>query len=160
MRRFLLMIPVLLAALGFACAQHLPPPSRDLPQEQTQVVEQHWPDGRLKLREHVLRLEDGTLVDHGRFERWHDNGVKEYEAVFVLGKKEGTAIHYHANGRMWTRREYRNGKRHGSSISWDSRGAKVKEEEWADGQPHGTWTVWEDGRIKWRHTFERGKPAP
>ena len=31
--------------------------------------------------------EDGTSVDNGAFERWYDNGAKEYEAVFSDGKK-------------------------------------------------------------------------
>ena len=126
---------------------------------QTKLVEEHWPDGRLQLRKHVLVLEDGRSVDHGKFERWHDNGEKEYEAVFVLGRKEGTTIRYHRNGRKSNQQEYRKGERHGRSVSWNEAGEKVKEENWYEGKPHGTWTIWEDGKVKWSHTYEHGVPA-
>lgn len=133
-----------------------PPPSTTA----AEVVEEQWPNGQLRLRNHVLRGDDGALVNHGSYERWHDNGEKEYEAVFVHGKKEGVEVHYHKNGRKWTQREFRNGKRHGPSLTWDESGELVKEENWADGKPHGAWTVWKHGEVEWRHTYEHGDPAP
>ena len=123
-----------------------------------EVVEEHWPDGGLMLRKQVLRQPDGTRVDHGTFERWHKNGQREYEAVFVYGKKEGTTVRYHQNGRKSSQQEYRDGRRHGLSVSWDAAGEKVKEENWADGRPHGSWTIWKDGHVQWRHTYEHGVP--
>jgi antitoxin component YwqK of YwqJK toxin-antitoxin module len=128
------------------------------PVENVETVEEFWPNGQLRLRKQVLRLEDGSVVDHGRFERWHDNGKKEYEAVFVQGKKEGTTVRYHKNGRKATEQEYRNGKRDGRSVTWNDAGAMVKEEHWKDGKPHGTWTVWDDGKVKWSHTYDDDKP--
>ena len=150
----------LLPALAFGCAPHAQPTPAAQPTSRVEVVEEHWPDGQIMLRKHVLRQQDGTLVDHGSFQRWHVNGAKEYEIIFVLGEKDGTEIRYHRNGQAWTRCEYSNGKRNGASITWDDSGAMVKEEGWADGQPHGTWTVWEGGRVKWSNTFEHGYPAP
>ena len=127
---------------------------------ETQIVEEHWPNGQLRLRKHVLTNEDGTTVDHGLYERWHDNGQKEYEVAYDHGKKEGTETRYHKNGAKWTQREFRDGKRNGPSTTWDESGEKVKEENWADGKPHGVWTVWKHGEIEWRHTFDHGVPAP
>jgi antitoxin component YwqK of YwqJK toxin-antitoxin module len=124
----------------------------------TEVVEEYWPDGQLRLRKEVLRLEDGSYVDHGSFERWHSNGKKEYEAFFVRGKKEGTTIRYHKNGQKASEQEYKNGKRHGRCRSWNEAGALVKEENWKNGMPHGTWTIWEKGEVKWSHTYDHGKP--
>ena len=126
---------------------------------QSTPVEEHWPNGQLRLRKHVLVLEDGSSVDHGIFERWHDNGNKEYEAVFVMGKKQGTTIRYHRNGRKATQQEYLKGQRHGRSESWNETGVKVKEENWYEGKPHGTWTIWQDGKVKWSHTYEHGLPG-
>ena len=103
-------------------------------------------------------IEGGTVVDHGRFERWHDNGKMEYEAVFVNGKKEGTTVRYHKNGRKATEQEYKDGRRHGRCLSWNESGALVKEENWAEGKPHGTWIVWQDGKVKWSHTYDHGRP--
>jgi antitoxin component YwqK of YwqJK toxin-antitoxin module len=155
-----LTIFVLLPVFVAGCGRHAGPVSVAPSASHVEVVEEYWPNGGLKLRKHVLRREDGTRVDHGSFERWHTNGIKEYEVVFVLGEKDGTEFRYHRNGRVWTRCEYRDGKRNGSSITWDDSGAMVKQEEWADGQPHGTWIVWEDGSVKWSNTFEHGDPAP
>jgi antitoxin component YwqK of YwqJK toxin-antitoxin module len=126
--------------------------------DKLELVEEHWPNGQLRLRKQVLHREDGSVVDHGSFKRWHDNGKKEYEAVFVEGKKEGTTIRYHKNGRKAAQQEYRNGKRHGRCVNWDGSGRMVKEENWAEGKPHGTWTVWQDGKVKWSHTYDHGKP--
>jgi antitoxin component YwqK of YwqJK toxin-antitoxin module len=129
-----------------------------LPVEDVETVEEYWPNGQLRLRKQLLRLEDGTVVEHGTFERWHDNGKKEYEAVFVQGRKEGTTIRYHKNGRKATEQEYSNGKRHGHSITWNDSGAMVKQEQWENGEPHGTWTIWDGGEVKWSHTYDHGTP--
>jgi antitoxin component YwqK of YwqJK toxin-antitoxin module len=126
---------------------------------QATLVEEHWPDGQLRLRKQVLVQEDGTTVDHGSFERWHDNGNKEYEATFVLGKKEGTTIRYHRNGQKATQQEYLKGERHGPSTSWNDAGVKVKAENWFEGKPHGTWTIWKNGEVKWTHTYDHGDPS-
>jgi antitoxin component YwqK of YwqJK toxin-antitoxin module len=125
---------------------------------QAVLVEEHWPGGQLRLQKYVLHQEDGTTVDHGSFVRWHDNGNKEYEAVFVLGRKHGTTVRYHRNGQKATQQEYLKGERHGPSISWNDAGVKVKEENWFEGKPHGTWTIWQDGKVKWRHSYDHGVP--
>jgi antitoxin component YwqK of YwqJK toxin-antitoxin module len=149
MRAIRISIVVLLGAVCVANAQ---------PADKLETVEDHWPNGQLRLRKQVLHREDGTVVDHGSFERWHDNGEKEYEAVFVNGKKEGTTIRYHKNGRKASQQEYKDGERHGRCVSWDDSGRMVKEENWADGKPHGTWRVWQDGKVKWSHIYVHGKP--
>lgn len=135
-------------------------PRSDAPLETPRIVEEYWPNGQLRLRKHVVVADDGSTVDDGPFERWYSEGVKEYEAVFVMGKKEGTTVRFHRNGRIASREAYRNGQRDGPSISWSPTGEKVKEEHWADGRPHGTWTVWSHGAVEWTHTFDHGDPAP
>ena len=153
-------IPIVIVAVCFGCGQRLQPVSADLPPDDVELVEEYWPDGQLKLRKHVLVQDDGTVANHGTFERWYDNGQKEYEAVFSHGRKEGTTVRYHRNGQRQSQQEYRDGKRHGRSVSWNPSGVKVKEESWADGKPHGTWTVWENGVVKWTHTYDHGDPEP
>ena len=155
-----LTVLTLVIMLGAGCSQHINQSPAQHPAVASEPVEEYWPDGGLRLRKQVLRRSDGTLIDHGTFERWHENGQQEYQAVFVHGKKEGTTVRYHQNGQRSTQQEYRNGERHGRSTSWDATGAKVKQEDWADGRPHGTWIVWKDGQIKWSHTYEHGVPAP
>jgi len=150
----------LLAALAAACASPARVRSDSPPAPRHEIVEEHWPDGTLRERRQVIRLADGTTVDDGPFERWYIDGTKEYEAVFVRGKKEGTTLRYHRNGRIASREAYHDGTRNGPSVSWNDKGEKVKEEYWADGRPDGTWTVWEDGRVAWTHTFAHGDPDP
>jgi len=134
------------------------PTAGQVPPKNVETLEEYWPNGQLRLRKQVLALEDNTFVDHGTFERWHDNGKKEYEAVFVQGRKEGTSIRYHKNGRKATEQEYSNGERHGRCVTWNDSGTMVKEEHWENGNPHGTWIVWDDGKVKWSHTFDHGRP--
>ena len=150
------LLAVLCASSGAGLAQS----ESERPRSTVRLVEESWPDGSLRERKQVLVHDDGTTVDHGSFERWHDNGEKEYEAVFLYGKKEGTTVRYHKNGRRASQQEYKDGQRHGVSLSWDDSGEKVKEENWFEGKPHGSWTVWQDGKIKWRHAYEHGVPAP
>lgn len=150
----------LLAVLAAASVVPLRAAPADPPKPDHRIVEQRWPDGNLRERKQVLRLPDGSTVDDGPFERWYIDGTKEYEAVFVRGKKEGTTVRYHPNGRLASRQQYHDGERNGPSVSWNPKGEKVKEENWTDGRPDGTWTIWEDGRVAWQHTFDRGDPDP
>lgn len=134
-----------------------PLPNR--PAAHVELVEQYWPDGTPRLRKEVLENPDGTPVNHGTYTRWHDNGRKEYEAIFIQGKKEGTATFWHKNGRTWTEEHYVNGRKHGPRYTWDENGTKRKEEHFFEGKPHGTWTVWNaKGRIKSQAHFDHGNP--
>jgi len=150
----------LLAVLALDCFSSTYARTDNPPAPGHQIVEQRWPDDTLRERKQVLRLEDGTTVDDGPFERWYNDGTLEYSAVFVLGKKEGTTVRYHRNGQVATRQQYHDGKLEGPSVSWNDGGTKVKEENWADGKPHGVWTVWKNGTVAWTHTFEHGDPDP
>jgi antitoxin component YwqK of YwqJK toxin-antitoxin module len=155
---FRLALLPLLVALAVHCLPPVRASSGDSPTPTHVTREEHWPDGTLRERKQVLRLEDGTTVDDGPFERWYNDGTLEYKAVFSLGKKEGTTVRYHRNGRIASEQQYSDGERNGLSVSWDDSGKKVKEENWADGQPHGTWTIWKNGKVEWTHEFEQGKP--
>ena len=150
----------LLAVLVVDCLPSLRASTGASPASDHEIIEERWPDGALRQRKQVIRLEDGTTVDDGPFERWYDNGTMEYTAVFALGKKEGTTIRYHRNGRIASQQQYHEGERHGPSVSWDDQGRKVKEENWADGRPHGTWTIWKNGEVAWTHDFKHGDPDP
>ncbi len=119
------------------------------------TVEQRWDDGRLRLRKQITHNRDGVAINHGTYERWHKNGQKEYQAVFVHGKKEGTTTLWHRNGGKWREEQYVDGLRHGVGYTWDENGAKRKEEHHVRGRPHGTWTVWDGkGQVKWQGRFD------
>ena|GEM_PF-1926453 len=131
------------------------------PAQRVEIVEEHWPDGKLRLRKHMLRGPDGTPINHGPYRRWHTDGRKEYEANFVRGEKDGIETRWHRNGQKWIEACYVRGRRHGVSHTWDEDGMKRKEERHTHGKPHGTWTVWDrDGNVKWQGRFEHDAPEP
>ena len=159
------MMSLLLLCLPAGCSQgkRNAPPVTEMERhaEEVETVEEHWPNGQLRLRKQVVHEPDGTLADHGTYTSWYDNGQKEYEAVFVHGKKHGVVTRWHKNGGTWMEEHYENGKKHGATFVWDEAGRKRKEENYFDGRPHGTWTVWDaSGRIKWQGRFDHGNPQP
>jgi antitoxin component YwqK of YwqJK toxin-antitoxin module len=124
-----------------------------------EVVEEYWPNGKLRVRHEVRRQPDSTLVDHGAYTSWFDNGGKEYEAAFVNGKVNGVATRWHRNGVKASEQAYVLGQRHGPRFVWDENGRLRKEEHFVDDLPDGTWTTWNDeGQIKAQQKFERGAP--
>ena len=136
-------------------------PAEDPPTEKVQIIEQRWPNGKLRLLKEVARDSDGEPVNHGTYTRWYDNGQKEYEAIFVMGKKDGIVTRWHRSGRMWMEEHYVDGRKHGTTSTWDDSGTMRKQENYLNGQPHGTWTAWGgSGRIKWRKNFDHGRPLP
>jgi antitoxin component YwqK of YwqJK toxin-antitoxin module len=128
--------------------------------EKTQVIEEYWPNGKLRLRHEVLRRPDGTTVENGPYTTWYDNGGKEYEGVYVNGRLEGAATRWHRNGVKASEQYYTHGLRNGPRYMWDENGMLRKEEHFVDDKPDGVWTTWdEEGRIKARQTYDKGVPV-
>ncbi len=126
-----------------------------------EAVEEYWSGGSLKVRKHVARHSDGTLVAHGVEMRWHPNGKKAYEATFIQGKIHGVEKQWHQNGRKSVEQHYDHGLRHGPRTTWDGNGRKRKEENFSEDKPDGVWTVWnKNGKIKVQSRFDRGTPQP
>ncbi|MCK4341649.1 MAG: hypothetical protein KAY37_08000 [Phycisphaerae bacterium] len=126
-----------------------------------ETVEEHWPNGMLRVRKEVVRAADGTFSNHGRYECWYDTGQKEYEGFYVQGKLHGVETRWHKNGRKQTEQHYEHGLRQGPRRDWDDHGRLRKEEHYLDNKPHGTWTIRkENGEIKWRQRFDHGVPLP
>lgn len=123
---------------------------REVPTDQKiEVVEQSWPIGRLRMREHIRRDAEGKPIRSGLYTRWHENGNKEYECVFVNGLKHGVETRWHRNGKMWSQATYHLGEKHGVTTVWDQNGNRRKEEMHCHGEPCGTWTVWNSkGKIR------------
>ncbi len=133
-------------------------PSAPLPapnQERADVIEQFWPDGTLRERRHVIRLPNGTMLNHGLWTRWHRNGQKEYEARYDRGRLDGVERTWHENGRPRTEQHYSAGLRNGPRIAWDPQGRKRKEEHYRNDRPVGVWTIWDPhGRIVWQGRYD------
>jgi len=149
----------MLAALPLACSQDVAKTSGGAAARDADVIEEYWPDRRIRMRKEVVLAPDGTVINHGNHVEWHPNGFKRYEATYVDGKLEGVETQWHENGRMMTQQGFEGGLRHGPRSDWDPKGRKRKEEHFDHDVPHGTWTIWDkDGRIKWQCEFDHGTP--
>lgn len=165
-RKLTALLPVLTLLALCACATRTSAPGStagDAPEQTrpaTELVEELWPDGSIRMRKEVIRQPDGTLINHGTYTTWHRGGLKAYEGAYAYGKLDGVERTWHDNGRQRTEQYYRNGLRQGPRRDWDPEGNLVKEENYVEDVPHGTWTIWkDDGTIKWRGYFDHGQPV-
>jgi hypothetical protein len=162
-------LPVLLVVLlltagcgavrGTAPAVEAGPESAPESAPEAEILEEFWPDGRIRIRHQVIRDADGGPVEHGVYTRWHENGGKEYETIFDHGRKDGRAVRWHMSGAIWIEEFYVLGLKEGSCRTWNEAGDLVKEEQYAGGKPHGTWTVWKKGVVRARSCFDQGVPV-
>lgn len=129
-------------------------PKSESPSPEVTVVEEHAEDGSLRLRKEVVRLPSGDVVEHGSYTRYFGDGTIEYEARFVMGKKEGTTTQYHPNGAKWIEQTYHDGLIDGPSRTWDDQGRLRSEQHFKAGLPSGVWTDYHpDGSIKSQQDF-------
>lgn len=160
-RRLVPIIIALLISSPAGCLQNARKTDLERHADRMKPIEEFWPNGTPRLRKEAVAMPDGSVVPDGIYTRWHDNGRKEYEVRFDMGKKDGIATSWHKNGRKWIEEHYTNGMREGPRIIWDENGLKRKEEFYVDGKPDGTWTVWEeDGEIEAQSYFDHGVPKP
>jgi hypothetical protein len=129
--------------------------------QKLEIVQEFWPNSRVHVRRQGYRLADGSLVNHGLYEKWYQNGVKEYEAMYQHDLLVGASRQWHDTGQLWVEEEFVNGVQHGHRYVWDRAGRKRKEEHHWFGKPDGTWHTWDkDGEIKWTNQFDKGDPTP
>jgi antitoxin component YwqK of YwqJK toxin-antitoxin module len=127
--------------------------------QKTEVIEEYWPNGKLRLRHELLHQPDGTTVENGTYATWFDNGGRDYEGHYVNGRLEGLATRWHRNGVKESEQYYAHGLRNGPRYMWDENGLLRKEEHFVDDKPDGVWTTWdEEGQIKARQTYDKGVP--
>lgn len=162
-----------------------PPPdasaSRIPETERLETKQLFHPNGSLK-REWVVRIEaDGTEINHGPWQAWHENGQQylfgQYadgertgmwytwfpngqtrgEGAFVGGQKDGTWTRWDEQGNKRSEQQYDNGLENGPYIEWDEQGNVVLTGNYIDGRKEGTWTkLGPDGPVEtiWRHGEE------
>lgn len=125
-----------------------------------EVVREFWADGSPRLYREVVRSNDGTPRNHGRFELWFENGNPEYRGFYENGQLHGLETAWHRNGQKWTEQQYEHGVRHGYRRNWDEKGRLRGEEYYENGRPHGLWTLWkDDGTVKWQCRYQHGQAA-
>ena len=106
------------------------------PGESLDVIESFPPDGKPLLRREVLRDADG-LVNHGKFERWHPNGMLAERGYYLRGQKHGTYLVAADTGLKESEVSYRFGVPDGVSTTWNNMGLVKERAVYVDGKLEG-----------------------
>jgi formylglycine-generating enzyme required for sulfatase activity len=120
---------------------------------------EQYPSGKTKL------VRSGGMADDGRFllngaETWYyENGHKQREATYKLGRLAGTETYWTEDGKMLWQWKYNDD---GSSVwtqYWPN-GQKKAESAWRSFEADGTAALWDDkGNVTGTRTFSEGKMA-
>lgn len=121
--------------------------------------EAKYPDGKTKATWSAGIGDDGRYLLHGE-EIWsYENGQKQREATYDLGRKAGVETYWSEDGKRRWRWEH---KDDGSSVwtQWWPNGQKKAESTWRDFNCEGIATCWDMfGEVVSRMEFADGKPV-
>ncbi len=111
---------------------------------------QYWPYGPPRLAGYYFGgRREGTTVG------WHANGRRHWVGELVDGAPDGGWDWFDAEGRPVGSVELVGGS--GAWVEWGPGGEKLMEGAYLDGKRHGQWQVWgRDGRVVGTNTLERG----
>ena len=90
------------------------------------------------------RLADGSLVKHGPWRRWWDNGAPAAEGDYSNGQKIGMWILWSRAGTKTEEGAYEGDAAHGHWTFWHANGRKKAEGDYEHGQRRGHWELWDD----------------
>ena len=126
-----------------------------------EIVEETWPNGNPKKRESVVKLDDGTVVPHGKTTTFWEEGGRKLEIISVCGVRHGPKYAWHSNGSKWQVCEYFNGKDHGKWTIWDANGAMARQWTMDHGAWDGLYTAWHPNgqkrkEVLWVHGRKQG----
>lgn len=110
-------------------------PTRLLPREQRQTLEERGPAGQLHVRREVIQTSDGTTLNDGRLTVWYPDGAVRSEGTWWRGQKHGLFTHWHPNGQKAREVTYHYGRAQGLFQEWDEQGQLIKSQAWHDGTP-------------------------
>jgi antitoxin component YwqK of YwqJK toxin-antitoxin module len=125
------------------------------PGQSVDVIEAFHPDGRPLLRREVLRDADG-LVNHGKFQRWHANGLLAEEGYYLNGQKHGLYLLVADTGLKESEIRYRLGVPDGPSTIWDELGQVRERAVYAGGQLDGPFETFVQGKPKEQGRYAHG----
>jgi antitoxin component YwqK of YwqJK toxin-antitoxin module len=100
------------------------------------------PNGKLKTRYWVRRLDNGAHIKHGRYEYWNVDGTKLGDGEYKEDLRSGKWTYWNPTGRKSEQCEYRAGKRNGASRRWSEDGNLYETGSYVDEQRDGLWVWW------------------
>jgi formylglycine-generating enzyme required for sulfatase activity len=118
---------------------------------------EHHPNDKRRLVWRGGVADDGRYLRHGRENRFHPNGNKQYEVTYRLGHKTGKETLWRSDGTVEWQWEHR---KDGISVwtqFWPN-GRKKAESQWRGKFAHGPAVLWDaDGQERSRIEFSGGQ---
>jgi hypothetical protein len=98
--------------------------------QQGWVEERDKHNGLATVKKHVQQLEDGSLVNHGLFEGYAEDGRTLLEkGEYFRGKKHGPWSLYYQDGKLAGQGSYDNGIPQQDWRYWDEQGKEIPEDQ-------------------------------
>ncbi len=123
---------------GKALAAMLPktPPPK-LVEETTST--ENYPDKKPKVVRGVKRFSDNSVINHGHYISYYQNGQKFEEGDYVDNQKQGAWHMWYENGKEAKVENYLNGKPDGQWTLFNDKGLPEREASYKAGQRSGIW---------------------
>ena len=91
---------------------------------------------------------------HGPARSWYDDGALRVEERWVEGRRDGTFVEYHRNGKQARRGSYAGDDKVGTWTIWYEEGGLEERSDFLRNVPHGPFTAWHRNgqkRLEGRH---------
>ncbi len=112
------------------------------------TLEERTPDGVLFRKYEVVKMADGTDVQHGLNILYFPTGQKKLEVSYDCGVAHGPRVAWYEDGSSRSQGENIDGKNHGVWTVWFPDGTKSQEFTMDHGAWHGTYTTWHSNGQK------------
>ena len=98
------------------------------------------------------------VIEKVKYERYYENGQKEYVWNYKDGKEDGLHTYWYENGKKKEEGTFKDGERDGLFTRWYENGKKSEVLTFKNGLPDGKYNEWhEDGQKYREQTFKDGK---
>ena len=127
---------------------------------EVKTYDERYPNGKPRTTWAGGVADDGRFLLHGIETWYHEDGSKQWEAAYELGRKVGPETYWSRQGRrLWSWDHRADGT--STWTQWWRSGQKRAESTWRGSNAHGVSRRWnEDGTLAAETTFNTGRPAP
>lgn len=147
----------------------------DVSQEQigdTELVQQLYPNGSLKVAKHVKLDSNGNYVNHGEYQEWTESGEVRIAGQYEMGKRQGLWVRFCSakesklletepynkfKAPFQSTAEFTDGTMNGVWTITDKDGKKISEIQLLHGKRHGIATWYHtNGTALWQSEYKNG----
>ena len=109
--------------------------------------------------QNIVFLLNETKPYTGKYLCKYENGQKEKEGRYKVGRLTGKWIFWYETGQLESEANYKNGKLDGLSTWWNKKGQKVRQKNYKNGKLDGKLIEWFqfNGEIKREENYKNGK---